>query len=157
MMMFIINRYNLKVRCFNVVCIFIHGNTKISTLIHIGRSTQLLIERFIHNQCHSLEMVGFNVAVKKPEPWIIQHKVDHHILSGGNHHCVFTDSLTIDTEVWFVAPDRFCAQSWVTGLQPSLIAQVTSSHAISLLNCWIKSCSDCMDSSQGVGIYRQSL
>ena len=127
----------LIVHCFNVACILIYGNTKISVLIHIGRSAQLLIEHFIHNQRHSLELVSINVAVEKPKAWIIFDTkliTTYIVPSSRNHYRVFTDRLTIDAKVWFATPDRFCAQSRATSLTYSTVHIFACNVSVELLN-----------------------
>ena len=111
------NSLHLKVRCSDVACMLIHSDAKISALVHIIRSIQLLMKRLIHNQRHPLELVGLNVAVKKPEPRIIRHEVDHDIPSRWYHYCVLSNRLPIDAEIWLVVPDWLRAESWITALK----------------------------------------
>ena len=111
----------LLVCCLNIACIFIHRDTEISTLIHIGRCHQLLVECFIHYQRHALELMGFNVAVKKPEPRIIRQEINHDIPSGRKNHCILSDCFVIDAEIWFVALDWLCTDSRIASFISALL------------------------------------
>ena len=123
----------LKARCSNVACILVHGNTEISALVHIVRSIQLLIKRLIHNQRHSLELVGLYVAVKKPEPRIFRYEVDHDVPPGRKNYRVLLNRLPINAEIWLIVPDWLRAEGSVTALSCTCLI-FTTDIGVKLLN-----------------------
>ena len=79
---------------------------KVSTLGHRFGWLELP-RRLIDNQCHSLELMYFNVAVKKPPARIIRYEIDDHVPPSRNHNWVLSDRMAVDGKVFW-----FCFPTW---------------------------------------------